>query len=53
MFYCEKCRKKKNWPSSFFKSLGPCEICNKTAICYNMESGDLPLKNIKKKKRKK
>lgn len=38
MFYCEECRAKNDWPESFFKSRGPCEMCHKTATCNDVPS---------------
>jgi hypothetical protein len=49
MFYCEKCRKKKKWPCSLFKSFGACEICGKTAKCYDVHHSQLPLEKRNKK----
>lgn len=42
MFYCEKCRIKKNWPESISKSYGRCEICKKTEECNDVPSKRLP-----------
>ena len=43
MFFCEKCRVKKQWPESFGKSVGPCEVCGKVELCNDVPSGALPL----------
>ena len=39
MFLCEKCHKesKCDW-LHLYKSLGPCEACGETHICYNCQS---------------
>jgi hypothetical protein len=42
MFYCEECRKERDWPESIAKSHGPCELCHKTAACHDMPSKYLP-----------
>jgi len=42
MFYCEKCRKKNKWPKSVSGSRGRCEMCGKTADCYDTPSSALP-----------
>ncbi len=42
MFFCEKCRVKRDWPESLGKSRGPCEICGKTEICNDVPSSALP-----------
>lgn len=42
MFFCEECRVRNEWPEGFAKSLGPCEICGKTAACYDIPSSALP-----------
>jgi len=42
MFYCEDCRREKDWPASFMTSKGKCEICDKVAICNDVPSSDLP-----------
>ena len=39
MFICEACHNKENI-SHFSQSLGPCEGCHKTAICYNCKCKD-------------
>lgn len=41
MFYCDSCAKKRNWPESWFRSKGPCEVCGKTAVCYEVSSAIL------------
>lgn len=43
MFYCEKCRKANEWPETFFKSRGPCEICEEVAVCNDCPSSRLPM----------
>ncbi len=42
MFYCEPCRDARDWPQSFTRSFGPCELCAKHAECYDMSSAQLP-----------
>ncbi len=34
MFYCEKCRKEYHWTKTLALSYGKCEMCHKTARCY-------------------
>jgi hypothetical protein len=36
MFFCDKCRKEKEWPKGLMRSVGPCEICGKTAECHDV-----------------
>lgn len=43
MFFCEPCRIKMEWPESFFRSSGPCEVCGKFAVCYEVKSSLLPI----------
>lgn len=43
MFFCDECRKKKNWPESFLKSKGPCEVCGEVRVCNDVKSSFLPL----------
>ena len=43
MFYCPECARKKNWPESLSRSHGPCELCNRTTLCFDMPSRLLPL----------
>jgi|WetSurMetagenome_2_1015567.scaffolds.fasta_scaffold160858_2 hypothetical protein len=50
MFYCDKCRKKYNWPESMCKSRGKCEICDKISSCNDVPSSRLPSKKTVKKK---
>ena len=42
MFYCEECRKARNWPESYSQSRGPCELCKKLTVCYDRPSSSLP-----------
>lgn len=42
MFYCEDCKDKRDYPESFMRSFGPCEICKKRDWCYDVPSGYLP-----------
>jgi len=46
MFYCEPCRKKRNWPGITLASYGPCEICRVVSNCYDCPSKYLPLPGI-------
>lgn len=38
MFYCEECRKDKNWPGIFTTSYGNCEVCGSKKPCYDIPS---------------
>lgn len=42
MFFCDECRVKNNWPESWFKSTGPCEVCGRTRVCNEIHSSQLP-----------
>lgn len=42
MFYCEACRKRKKWPTSLVRSMGPCEVCGTDAFCWDRASDTLP-----------
>lgn len=42
MFYCEKCRVANSWPETLSTSVGKCEICEETAVCFDMASKNLP-----------
>lgn len=44
MFYCEECRKKKDWPETMSRSTGPCEVCGVVRLCYDQPSHMLPVK---------
>ena len=44
MFYCERCREKNDWPDSLTRSYAPCEVCKKTAMCFDRPSYSLPKK---------
>ena len=46
MFYCEPCREKNDWPGIVALSYGPCEMCGKTAECYDIPSHLLPVKYV-------
>lgn len=48
MFYCEDCRIRTGWPTAFVMSYGRCEICGRTAECYDRPSSSLPDPIIKK-----
>jgi hypothetical protein len=43
MFYCEACREKNQWPESWSKSRGLCEVCGTTAVCNDIPSNQLPM----------
>ena len=43
MFFCEKCRKKNNWPGIVAISFGSCEICGATTNCYEIPSDTLSI----------
>lgn len=43
MFYCEPCRVDRQWPESFGKSRGPCELCGVTSVCNDRPSSTLPV----------
>ncbi len=42
MFFCEECRKERNWPESMARSQGRCEVCKENAVCYDVKSSLLP-----------
>ena len=42
MFYCDTCKDQKDWPMSFSKSHGKCEICGNLAVCNDIPSKYLP-----------
>ena len=42
MFYCNNCRKERNWPESIVKSMGACEICETVTECHDKASKYLP-----------
>ncbi len=42
MFYCDPCAQKNNWPESFSRSFGKCEVCGERAPCYDTPSRLLP-----------
>ena len=42
MFYCKHCREKYDYPESFSRSEGKCEICDAHAVCYDVPSRYLP-----------
>lgn len=43
MFYCKDCQKMNNWPESWCRSYGQCEICKKAADCNDVPSSCLPV----------
>lgn len=43
MFYCEECRKDRDWPTALAQSHGTCEMCNKTALCHDRPCSSLPM----------
>lgn len=46
MFYCDECKKKRNYPESMFKSYGNCEICGNTTDCNDIPSSKLPKSEV-------
>ncbi len=38
MFYCTPCANERGWPGSLVKSRGSCELCGKTAMCFDRPS---------------
>lgn len=42
MFFCEPCRKKKDWPESMGRSAGRCEVCKVHSVCHDVPSKLLP-----------
>jgi hypothetical protein len=36
MFYCDSCRKEREWPDGYALSRGKCEVCGKVAVCYDI-----------------
>lgn len=43
MFYCDPCATDKKWPRKALPdSRGTCEVCGKTADCYDIPSSQLP-----------
>lgn len=41
MYYCDECRKDRNWPESMAKSVGTCECCGKRELCNDVSSDRL------------
>tara|TARA_R110000772_G_scaffold3193_1_gene11527 strand:- start:877 stop:1062 length:186 start_codon:yes stop_codon:yes gene_type:complete len=52
MFYCRTCGNTNEWPESFSKSIGTCEICGgNNVVCYDVPSKHLPIpKHIEREK---
>ena len=44
MFYCEPCGTEQKWPVDWWhpQSYGNCEMCGKTATCFDIPSSYLP-----------
>jgi hypothetical protein len=42
MFYCNPCAEEQDWPLSFSKSFGACEMCGKVKACNDVPSRCLP-----------
>lgn len=42
MFYCESCREKRDWPRSFMRSFGCCELCGLASLNYDRHHSTLP-----------
>lgn len=40
MMYCERCRQSGNLEITAIRSLGPCEYCGKTCLCYDRVVSD-------------
>lgn len=38
MYYCTDCAVEHGWPTVFFlpRSLGPCEVCDRIAVCHDV-----------------
>ena len=36
MLYCDKCAETKDFPKSYMKSPGLCEVCGEGAVCNNV-----------------
>lgn len=53
MFYCQHCATKNKWPDDFYlaQSVGACEVCKKTAVCFDVPSSHLPSPKVVKRKR--
>lgn len=43
MFYCDECREKYNYPESFRKDYGKCELCGKISSCNDVSSDILKM----------
>ena len=52
MFYCDACMRKNEWPAGFSKSAGPCEVCDKWAVCNDTPSGWLSVGKRKSESKK-
>lgn len=50
MFYCDKCAEERDYPESFSKSVGRCELCNEKSVCNDVPSSRLPLPKEKEEK---
>lgn len=48
MFFCRPCAIKEEWPDSLSTSYGKCEVCGKSAVCYDVASKYLPEPKPKK-----
>jgi hypothetical protein len=46
MFFCKACQMKNQWPESMALSYGKCEVCNKSATCFDVASSHLPLPKV-------
>lgn len=42
MYFCDPCAKQNNWPTSFARSYGTCEVCKRLGSCHDVPSKDLP-----------
>lgn len=43
MFYCQACATKNNWPGSFRRLRGRCEVCGVVTVCHDSPTSSLPL----------
>ena len=46
MFYCDACARKHDYPKTFMKSQGECEICKTVTKCNSRPSHLLPDKKV-------
>jgi hypothetical protein len=53
MFICDECFIGKDYYLMIPSSIGPCEICGKTAPCYDVNRSRVSAEDIKKKEEQK